>query len=204
MCHIGVSLVDFINVRDSSTALFLLDTWTNFNFWTHKAVNNGDCTKVITSPYGELTGWQDDLLWCPLNHAFLNDENWFMNFPSSPGYMDSPVTWIDAMLISPIAPEPCTVFQKHGAFNKYLSNKFSCILAIPVPSWNIILTALIANKLQLVLTNQVQMLLTLSRSCFFFSLPIRHCPYLFPRCCYIALKTISLTTLWTSHSSDYF
>lgn len=50
--HLGVSLVDFINVRDSSVAKILLDTWAKLNFWTYEAVNNGEYTKVLTSPMG--------------------------------------------------------------------------------------------------------------------------------------------------------
>lgn len=52
MDHLGVSWVDFINVRDSSVAKILRDTWAKLNFWTYEAVNNGEYTKVLTSPMG--------------------------------------------------------------------------------------------------------------------------------------------------------
>ena len=85
------------------------------------------------------------------------------------------------MLISPITPEACTLFRKHRVLNKYLSNKFSCIFANLVPSWNVIPTDLITDKLQFILTNQVQVLLTPSGSCFLLSVPISYCPYLYQR-----------------------
>lgn len=80
--HLGVSLVDFINVRDSSVAKILLDTWAKLNFWTYEAVNNGEYTKVLTSPMGNWVGDKMSFLMCPLTPVFLNDEYWFVTFSS--------------------------------------------------------------------------------------------------------------------------
>lgn len=48
--HLGESLVDFINVKDSSVTQFLSNIWIKLNFQAYEAVNDGEYTKVVTSP----------------------------------------------------------------------------------------------------------------------------------------------------------
>lgn len=150
--HMGIILVNFISVRQSSVAQFPLDVWTTFNCWTYKTGNNGDRSMVLTSPVEDLTEWRDGLPQASLESLYLL-KWWELVCECFPCQLRVHGFFSD--LDRGIVDFLCSSQTLHSIWGRQSSQKMCvksasfCANSVP-SSRNVIPTALMVDNLQLI------------------------------------------------------